>query len=158
MTASCYQERLAIIAHELWCDRQRAQGWPYADRYDPARRTHDALVPWDRLGEPDRRAARMGVRLEGVEDLLAESIEYTRGPARVFTPEEMRVGQRVAYVEGIRAAEPGRDILNERGRVVSWEVDPCTGGLAFLRVQWDDGTLAEHYPSERELRRVDEMN
>lgn len=148
--------QLAAIAHGLWCARMRAEGWRRGRRYDAARRTHDALVPYERLGPQDRRAARIGIEACGVESRLAEAIEYPRGPDRPLSLREMRIGCEVVFCrEGpprSRHAVPAPDI----GRIVGWTVD-ARGTLHLIRVRWPGGEVARYTPWERALARLDEL-
>lgn len=153
MDATDLTEDLARLAHECWRRRMAAEGWVFGPAYDEVSRRHDALVPWEQLGRWDREEARLAVESLELERLLAEELDYPRGPDRPFTPEEMRAGIRVAWAEGIAQdiAAPGAG--PRCGVIESWETDR-SGRLTMLRVRWEDGSLSEHLPSERDLRRV----
>ncbi|MCC6677010.1 MAG: hypothetical protein IT436_07690 [Phycisphaerales bacterium] len=74
---------IAREAHAAWCRRMIEQGWSPGDRYDEKARTHDALVPFDRLPQPVRGWLIDIMRVEEVESTLADLIERPRGPDRV---------------------------------------------------------------------------
>jgi hypothetical protein len=135
---------LARVAHEYWRERLEREGWRYGERFDPARRTHDALVCFDRLSAADRDQARLAVEAEHLPAQLARLIDYPRGPARPFTLEEMTRGRSV-QLEGDEGAT---------GRIESWESDE--NGLQLIRVRWPDGALVEYAPQEQALLRPEE--
>ena len=70
---------VAAAAHACWCARLRQQGWR-AGQFDPARRLHDALVPFSQLTRCDQDHACMVVLAEGFPDLLAAALWYPRDP------------------------------------------------------------------------------
>ncbi|CAG0985581.1 hypothetical protein PHYC_02004 [Phycisphaerales bacterium] len=143
MNVTATTEGFAALAHQVWCERMQRAGWRYGPAYNETERTHDALVPFEKLPASDRRSTRAAILALEVEDLVFESIEYPRGPDREFTLSEMRVGLPVQ-------CEPGPEI----GKIVSWETDPGDEALRLIRVRWPDGSLSEHFPPERELRRL----
>lgn len=143
--------RLAEIAHDVWCERLEQEGWSYGPSYDEASMRHDALVPFAELDLRDRRQAVLGIRALDLEETLAESIWYERGPARLFDAAEMREGFAVGW--NTEHYEPGPDAPPEPGRVAAWEVDD-EGMLCSVTVVWSDGTTSEHLPEARELRRL----
>lgn len=145
--------RIAILAHELWCDSMEQQGWAYAPAFDAASRRHDALVPFERLDPRDRRQALLGAEALDLLPTLVESIWYERGPARLFCAGEMREGLGVGW--NTEHCEPGPDAPPEPGRVVCWNTD-SRGLLCSITVAWADGTHSEHDPEARELRRLDD--
>lgn len=144
-------ETLATIAHDLWMRDMRRRGWRYGPDYDPAGKTHDALVAFDQLDKHDRRQALLGIHALDLERDLLNSIRYERGPARLFTAEEMRKGLRVGFnTECLdRITEP----LPGAGEVIGWAVDP-DGWLCSITVLWDDGERTTHVPAARELTRL----
>lgn len=133
--------RLAGVAHDLWVKQMESCGWRHGP-YCPTDRTHDALVPFDRLDSPDRRAAILAVLTSGVRGTLVRGVEYARGPDRPLSIGEVRHGLPVGC-----AADPGR-----RGTVESWEIGD-DGELALIRVRWADGAVTDHPAMERELTR-----
>jgi hypothetical protein len=149
-------ERLAGIAHDLWREDLERRGWR-PGRYDPGAKTHDALVPFDCLGKHDRRQALLGIQALELEQELIDSIWYERGPARCFTAEEMCEGFPVTTnPEGIaRETHPSADRPAETGEVIGWEIDD-EGWLCAVAVRWSDGSISEHHPAARELRRCGE--
>lgn len=142
--------QVASVAHALWCERMRSDGWGFGRVFDAAARLHDALVPFDRLAEDDRLATMERIRAEGWLGRLQASVQYPRGPDRPFIPAELAIGLVVecAYT----AAETAQRPL--RGRVISWTIDPVSHMLEAIEVQWENGQVSEHLPAERELRRV----
>lgn len=143
MKVTATTELLAATAHEIWCDRLRRAGWRYGELFDEKKRTHDALVPFAQLSATDRRSTHATILALQIEEQLADAIEYPRGPDSEFTLPEMRVGLPVLWGE-----EPAI------GHVVSWETDSDSDALKAIKVRWPDGMLSEHFPPERELRRV----
>ena len=153
MSSPTVLEELARIAHRLWCDSMLGQGWRSGLVYDEAHRVHDAIVDFDKLTPLDRHHTLIAIESLGIERQLERAVEYPRGPAREFSAEEMRRGLPVGLACSSDGAG-GRPSGQERGLVESWEIEPATGLLKLIRVRWADGTLSEHFPSERELRRL----
>ena len=159
--ASNAAERLAEIAHDLWRDCMEAEGWRYGPGYDPGRRTHDALVPFRRLDQHDRRQALLGIAALQIEDELRGSVWYERGPDRLLTLEEMSEGLRVAsspwstghptHEETGEVREAGE--IGEVGQVIAWDTDD-QGWLCSVTVRWPDGSTSTHHPADRELTRA----
>ena len=141
-------EQLAAVAHLCWCASMQDQGWQYGSEYDPRRKTHDALISFDRLPEKDRLATVFAVKSAEVERYLATLVCYPRGPERPFDLAELRDDLSVGLAKDLDPAG------TERGRVTGWKVGP-DGLLQEIRVRWSDGTEQTHHPSERELRRLD---
>lgn len=144
-------EGLAAIAHACWCAKLLGEGWRLGP-YNPPGRTHDSLVAFESLDPLDRQSAVDSVRALDLEGLLARAIEYDHGPAREFTLKEMVKDLEVVWADA--PATPGIDSAADRGRIQSWNVDASTGRLSLIQVRWADGSLSEHFPSQRELRRV----
>jgi hypothetical protein len=141
--------QLAAAVHAAWCARMRRGGWTPGERLDEARRTHDALVPFEELGEYDRSRTLKVVQLEGLEERLAAMVDYPRGPDRPLTASEMHRGLRVRMAGCL----PGTPAL--LGTIIGWETSPSTGGLELVRVRWQDGRVTEHAPLGCELRRLE---
>jgi len=142
---------LAKLAHDLWRDRMEQDGWTSGSVYDPASKRHDALVPFERLGAPDRRQALLGVTALNLLPELAGSIWYERGPARLLQASEMREGLALGWNTEDCPVGPGTP--PEPGRVVAWRTDR-EGVLRSVTVVWSDGGRSEHDPEDRELRRL----
>lgn len=143
-------KKLAEAAHELWCARMIDGGWRPGVSADRAARTHDALVPLERLAEEDRWSAVESVEALRIEERLAEAIAYPRGAERPLGVGDMAAGRRVeSSCQAVEGAGP------PRGRIEAWGVHPRRGRLEWVRVRWDDGTLTTHAPLELELRPVD---
>lgn len=141
--------RLAEAAHQLWCARMIDGGWRPGAAVDERARTHDALVPFELLGEDDRWAAVESVEALGLEELLADSIAYPRGDERPLGVGDMRAGRRV---ESTLGRGPAGSVC---GRIVAWGEHPTRRRLEWVRVRWDDGSVTTHSPLELELRLVD---
>jgi hypothetical protein len=45
--------------HEAWMAMHREHGWVYGETFDPARKTHPNLKPWDELPATTRSKARI---------------------------------------------------------------------------------------------------
>jgi hypothetical protein len=144
---------LARIAHTLWCRRMTQEGWNAGPTYDPVLKTHDALVPFDRLKAADRRNAVNFVVAEDLEQRIARGMDVPRGPEREFTTEDMRVGLQVGWADDVSLADQSRDPRTEIGTVESWET--VGEQLVLIRVRWPGGELLEHIPVEQELRRIE---
>jgi hypothetical protein len=147
--------RLAAIAHDLWCAHMRAEGW-HDGPFDPSTRSHDALVPFERLRSADRRTARSAVEAEEVDRLLTRIIHYPRGSNRTLGIEEMRSRMRVVFCSAeapkSRAAVSPDDI----GEIQGWETD-ARGELSLVVVRWASGEVERYLPEMRELARWDEL-
>lgn len=140
-------ELLAGIAHRCWCAKMLRSGWRHG-AYSPEERTHDALVAFEELSRRDQREARLAVELLHLDRSLFSEIRYDRGPAREFLLEDMQVGLKVAMNDG-DSSKPA-----DRGQIESWQSEPDSGELLKITVRWETGEVSEHYPGERELRRL----
>lgn len=144
-------DRLAAALHDLWRADAELAGWRHGDQFDPTRKHHDALVPYEELAEEDRVQLRLAIESHGVERLLREAVQrdpfrcYPRGPARPFARGELRVGTRVRYVHA----------PDTQGRVVSW-TSTADGRPESITVRWSDGEEVEYANQERCLARVQE--
>ncbi len=138
-------EQIARQAHAAWCGKMIREGWAPAEEYNEVTRTHDALVPFDELSRRDALTALRAAEFDGVE-MLASIIDYSRGPDRDFTLEEMRVGLPVICVD---------DDPPIRGEVTDWISDE-QGRLMTIIVRWSDGGVTEHPAFAGELARADE--
>ncbi|MCC6675504.1 MAG: hypothetical protein IT436_00035 [Phycisphaerales bacterium] len=144
-------ESIAALAHDAWRRMMVADGWTPGAVYDEALRTHDGLVPFDRLSPDDRQATVEAIRFEGAERWLAGLVDYPRGPDRPLTAPEMRVGLRVIEIRKDDAGAPPTDGL--QGEVIAWLNYP-SGALKFVRVRWSDGMISVYSPFGGELRRA----
>jgi RyR domain len=142
-------ESIAGIAHQLWCEDMIREGWTRGP-FEPARKRHDALVPFERLNAQDKRHAMTGVEALELDRTLRSAIEYQRGADREFTLAEMRVGLRV----GLADPEQPSGHAPVTGTIREWKAD-ADGVLTLIRVRWDDGEESEHDPVFRELIRLD---
>ncbi|HRQ73808.1 MAG TPA: RyR domain-containing protein [Phycisphaerales bacterium] len=150
MFAADHLDRLAAIAHDLWRDRMLALGWRWGPLFDERERHHDALVPFHQLDEDDRRETIDGVAVLELPERLADAVRYDRGPEAPLRLREMRHGLPVGWSEAER--RDAVDLPPGPGRVVGW--DAQRGRLAWVVVEWSDGTHTEHIPEDRELRRL----
>lgn len=143
------EHALAGLAHQAWVDRMLAAGWRLGPTYDPKAKTHDALVPFNRLDPTDRWTALVAVHCSGVAERLRETIEYPRGRERIFRPGDLREGLAVRMAEdpGAHAGGPP-----EVGQVCAWTVDPTTGCVSTIMVRWPDGQTTRHFAAERDLQ------
>lgn len=123
-----------------------ADGWRFGPKYDPRAKTHDALVPFNRLDPTDRWTALVAVHCSGLAERLRRTIEYPRGAERLFRPSDLREGLAVRSAE---AGEHGG--AAEIGRVRAWTVDASTGCVSSITVRWADGQETRHFPAERDL-------
>jgi hypothetical protein len=144
---------LAATAHRLWCEAKLADGWRYDDEYNPYKKTHDALVPYDQLSEVDRRSARIGIECAEIIDMLPISIDYARGANRDFTEDELFIGMRVVLCPKSEPPDPvpPEDI----GEVVDWVMREDE--LEAIIVQWKDGEKVDYAANSGELARLDEL-
>lgn len=145
-------EHAASLTHEAWRRRMEREGWRPGP-YDPEARTHDALVPFERLDPRDRRRTRVAIEAEGVVEWLAGLVRYTRGPGREFAAHELKPGLPVALGAPGGEGPAGDDSDREVGSVESWELDD-RGELRVIRVRWPNGVRSEHFPAEQDLRRM----
>ena len=144
-------DALCRVAHGLWCDRMRSEGWTHGNRFDEGTQTHDALRPFGDLSETDRDALKRGLSDDTVMQCLAGAVVYPRGPSRPFTPAELHVGLRVGLADV--SGDPDRD--SPLGTVTGWELDD-SGSLVTIEVDWDDGEHTTHANAEGELARLDD--
>lgn len=147
-------QRLAAIAHEFWRARMTADGWKHGASFDAGTRTHDALAPFDRLSPDDQREAIACLLSVDAPDLLARSIRYDRGPERAFSLSEMKPGLRVAWAPHVVRDDPVLAAATI-GEIMDWRVDPRTEELGVFRVRWDTGSITEHEPLVKDLRRME---
>lgn len=140
--------KLAAIAHELWREQMLRDGWKHGPAFDRERRTHDALVPFERLSPQDRRHACLGIECAELERQLVFTIVYQRGPDREFAAEELRPGLEVGLCD---PAQPD-GLSGIRGVVERWQAD--AQGELVIFVRWSTGELSEHLACERELVRL----
>ncbi len=119
-----------------------AEGWSHGSRFDPATRTHDALVPFKDLDPMDQRETIVGIMSLELTSTLRSIVEYPRDEVRELTLREVRPGMRVrSTVDAV-----------ERGTIESWIADPTWPGcLSTIRVRWDSGEVIDHAAAEREL-------
>ena len=135
--------KLARVAHEAWCERMFEEGWRPGTAFDPATRTHDAIVPFEQLSPVDRRAAYLGIATADIVREVEEACQYTRGADRELGVEDVRIGMRVLSC----------DTPPETGSIESWEEDSnFPGTLDSVRIRWDSGEVIDHAASEREFR------
>lgn len=141
--------RLAAVAHDFWCRRMSEAGWRPGAEFDPSRRTHDAMVPFDRLEPDDQWAAVEILESLGAGPRLAEPIVYPRGLDAPLRARDMVVG--LAVESGDRDQTTGRPVP---GSVISWTTRQRTGRLDSVTVRWADGQVTSHTALAGEVRRA----
>jgi hypothetical protein len=146
---------VAAVAHTLWCEFMISEGWRGSDHYSAIHKTHDALVPFDRLAQRDQRAAILAVTAEELADRLTSCITYSRGPNRTFTIEEMSEGRMVALCPNLKVPDCTPPTV-DCGRIERWSTDE-NGELDLIGVRWPDGSLVEYVAALNELARVEEL-
>jgi hypothetical protein len=65
-------EKLAIAAHEVFCDGLKKKGYRYGLETSSRSKTHGALLPFEQLSEEDKEQNRLNVRD------IANKLSYTR--------------------------------------------------------------------------------
>lgn len=55
-------DKLAVAAHEVFCEHMESQGYKYGDTTDEKKKTHSSLVPFDQLSENEKDQNRDLVR------------------------------------------------------------------------------------------------
>jgi len=150
-------ERLAATIHDLWREGLARRGWKVAQEFSENARTHDAMVPFDRLSPGDRQEVLQLAQTWA--DKLADEVEHPRGDDREFTKEEIFVGMPVAWADRMRLtytdpARRGTDPSGVIGYVTAWTVSEDGASLESIKVAWPDDYVSEHLPVMRELRRL----
>ena len=146
------ERALAALAHQVWVDQMMEKGWRHGAVYDAEAKTHDALVPFERLDATDQWTAFVAIHCSGMARTLREAVEYPRGPERILRPEDLREGLAVRIVGHPSELTGGPADV---GRVSGWTVDPSTGCVSIVMVRWADGEETRHFPVERDLRPVE---
>jgi hypothetical protein len=140
--------QVAAAAHRCWCKKMLEAGWRPGKIYDATAKTHDRLVPFEKLTAFDQSQARLWVEIEELVDRLAESMRFAMSQ-RELSANDIFVGMRV------RIGDPER---LEFGRIVSWDIaDKATGSLEMILVEMDDGSVLDFIPAEGMLIPVDEQ-
>jgi hypothetical protein len=146
---------LSRVVHDLWRAKLSEEGWKLGS-FDPVRKHHDALVPYDRLSRGDRLAISLHIQAEEFEAKLASGFSYPRGPNRPLLVEEVRVGLPVAFCPDGRPVATKELTPDLRGEVVSWEREP-DGELGLVTVKWGNGNVEQCDPWNGDLARIDEL-
>lgn len=60
--------------HEKWCEMHVEQGWQYGPEFDPSKKTHPNLMPWDGLPASTRSKARIFTIVSNYARALSESL------------------------------------------------------------------------------------
>ncbi len=149
-------DQIAAIAHRLWCERMKSEGWRYGDRVNLEDRTHDALVTFDRLDESDRIAARRSIQCMELEHQLAREISYARGPNRDYVLDEMKIGIKVVFCPDFMVLSLEEVLPNEVGEVEGWHCSE-SAELDTIRVLWADGSSGDYPANSGDLARWDEL-
>lgn len=136
-------EAIANAAHHAWCARMVNAGWTPGDRFDPARRTHPAVLAYASLPAYRRLQLTRYIDSLGVAQELVDSVEIVLGEPE-WTAADVRVGLSVHLSGDIDPAVVGT--------VVDWRVkDAESGALSSIRVRWPGDELVNHLPAEHEL-------
>lgn len=147
-------EQFASMAHDLWRDRMRINGWRYGPVFDLSLRTHDALRAFEELSPTDQQHAREATRASGAIELLSACINYPRGPEAPTPLNDLGPRARVRLIqtdriEGIKvgARDIGivQEVIREAGRAVR------------VVVQWPSGDRTLHTEADGDLALVPEM-
>src|SRR5262245_13704054 len=113
--------KLAAAAHELWRQSLYAKGWRHGTQYDENRQIHDALIPFDQLAPDDQQEAMECIVAFEMPQLLAEKIEYNRGPERSFTAAEIHKGIRVTWSRHVTTES---SLVGAKlGEIINWYID-----------------------------------
>jgi hypothetical protein len=72
-------EKLAVAAHEVFCDGLKRKGYRYGTQTDSKRKTHSSLLPYSKLPEEEKEQNRFNVR--DIANKLARG-GYLMRPAR----------------------------------------------------------------------------
>jgi hypothetical protein len=139
---------LARVAHHLWTERMLLEGWRLGDDYSAELKTHDALVPFDRLRRRDRLIAQVNLECAELTEQLIKLAAPDRSPEAPFGVEDLHVGLRVGW-----GGPDGAEAPIEPGVVESWEVDD-EGDVTSITVRWAGGRVEEFNPFERLLHRL----
>jgi hypothetical protein len=138
-TTSDITNRLASVLHDLWRAEATRAGWNHGQAFDPKRKLHDSLVPYEQLPEEDRVQLQLAIECQEIEPRLVRFISrepmrfFARGPARPFTRGELRAGMCVRYVH-----EPDTE-----GQIESWTSGP-DGRPDVIAVRWSDGEVVSY--------------
>jgi hypothetical protein len=72
-------EKLAVAAHEVFCDGLKRKGYRYGARTDAKQKTHSSLLPYAELPEDEKEQNRLNVR--DIANKLSQG-GYLMRPAR----------------------------------------------------------------------------
>jgi hypothetical protein len=140
-------DRVAAVAHDLWRREMEQAGWEFGPAFSEARRTHDAMVPYEQLKPFDQHRLRIGIACLELDRQLLESVDHDRGPSREFQVSELKVGEPVQLTGPF-----GDGPVEAEGFVTGWVPGP-DGSVESISVQFTDGDAVEYLPCQRELRR-----
>lgn len=148
ISAAGVMAQLAAAVHALWCEQMRADGWSGGREFNPAARTHDAMVPFERLDPDDQWTMVEILEADGAARDLIRLVRYPRGEQMPLRTRDMRTG---LVIESTVAQH--QDGTPWRGRVLGWTTDPQSHRLTSIRVRWDhDGSEDDHPALENEVR------
>jgi hypothetical protein len=95
-------EELAEVAHEVFCQRLRSEGYTYGPQTDHKKKTHSSLMPYAKLPEDEKEQNRSNV--QNIPNKLAR-VGYIMIPAR---SKEAPVGFPPSVVEQLAEMEHER--------------------------------------------------
>jgi hypothetical protein len=95
-------DELAEVAHEIFCQRLRSEGYTYGPHTDDKQKTHSSLVAYAKLPEDEKKQNRSNV--QDIPNKLAR-VGYIMIPAR---SKEMPVGFPPSVVEQLAEMEHER--------------------------------------------------
>jgi len=72
-------EKLAVAAHEVFCEGLKRKGYQYGTQTDSRRKTHSSLLPYEELPEDEKEQNRLNVR--DIANKLSHT-KYLMRPAR----------------------------------------------------------------------------
>ena len=72
-------EKLAIAAHEVFCDGLKKKGYRYGPQTDSKQKIHSSLLPYEKLPEDEKEQNRLNVR--DIANKLSHT-KYLMRPAR----------------------------------------------------------------------------
>jgi hypothetical protein len=141
-------EQLSAIAHELWCDRMRRDGWTPGPTYDARARVHDAIRPFSGLSGRDQRDALDATRASGAVELLGRCINYARGPDAPAPFASLQPSARVRLVRTDRLEE-----IKVGPHDVGVVEDVVRAGSEIGRVfvRWPSGDQSVHVAGDDDL-------
>lgn len=149
MTTTADLEQLTLLAHSMWVDRMKREGWSPGADFDPSGRLHDALRPFDTLSESDRRHAYTAVEASGAAERLEQCLDYPRGWDQPTPFEQLKEGDRVRLVRTDQVV----DLQVEAGDIGRVESSRTTqpNQTTEITVLWPSGDRSVHTQGDGDL-------